>query len=270
MESIPARTAAGVALGVGDRPPKSLVRLVDPRRQLRLGERGRARVDAGRHPTARGRELEAIGAGLELLAHGAPDVIEPVGLAADEPAMPARHADDRPGGPHPRSGHPARGDRLAKADGHAGARSDVPHGGDARVEGLPGVRRGRPREVRDWDRRRALHVLGLGRERQVHVAVDEAGHERSTLKIDDLGLAAGGRASDGRDLASLQRHVDADARLRASAVEETGIPEDRPGRGVGHYDLPDSAGVGAGARRCGMSAVDDITRVRDARVPRAS
>ena len=78
---------ARIALGVGDRAPEGLVRLLDAGGQLRLGEGGRARVDAGGHAAAGGRELEAVGAGLELLAHRAAHLVGPVGLPADEPAM---------------------------------------------------------------------------------------------------------------------------------------------------------------------------------------
>ena len=219
---------ARVPLGMGDRPPKRLVRLVDAGCQLHLGEGGGAWVDAGGHPAAGGRELDAVGAGLELLAHRAPHVVGPVGLPADEPAMAPRHADDGPGRAHPRPGYAASGDRLAEPDGHARPRTDVADAGDADREGLPGVRRGGPGEVGHRNRRGPLHLLGLGGEREVHVAVDEPRHERSPLELDDLGVADGDGAAHARDPAAFQHDIDARARRGAGSIDEARIADDRP------------------------------------------
>ena len=77
-------------------------------RQLRVaGDRAFGQDAAGRN------QLDAIGAGPHLLAHGFTRVPRRIDGATDRPAVTAGHAEHRPGGAHTRAGNAPFFDRVA-------------------------------------------------------------------------------------------------------------------------------------------------------------
>ena len=95
-------------------------------------------LHARRHHAAGGEDLDDVGAGPELLAHGLAHLVGPVGLAADQlPAVAARDADALARAQHARPGNGPAADGVAHAQLGVVAPAQVAHGGDAGLDRLP-------------------------------------------------------------------------------------------------------------------------------------
>src|SRR5207302_1588476 len=81
------------SVGVGGGLASSLVGFIDTSAKLLIGELLRARLDPRRHHTPGGDQFDAVGACLELLAHGSTHVVWAVCLATKPIAVAAGHAD---------------------------------------------------------------------------------------------------------------------------------------------------------------------------------
>ena len=151
--------------------------------QLVVAELLRARLDARRHHAARGNELDAVGARLELLADGLAHVVWPVGLAADPCAVAAGHADGQVGGDDARPFDEARGLRVAQRRIGPWPAAERRHRGEARARAC--CARGSPRA--SSQRVRLLHLgqpVRATAHREVDVAVDQTGQQRGVGRID--------------------------------------------------------------------------------------
>ena len=214
--------------GVGGRAAAGLARLLDGGAHLVERELGRIGLDARGHDPAGGEDLDDVGAGLELLAHGLARVVGTIGLAADQvPAVAARHADALAGAQHARAGDEPLPDGVAHAQLGVLATAEVAHGGDAGLHRLPGAQRGLDDGQRLGVTLQAGGGIGLATEAEVHVHVDEAGQEREAVQAQrGAGRRLGG-AHHRADAAVLDDDGAAGHRRRPGAVEQQRAGEDR-------------------------------------------
>ena len=215
------------AHGVRGRPAAGLARLLDAGHDLVARELGGVRLHPGRHHAAGGEELDDVGAGLELLAHGLAHVVGAIGLAADQvPAVAAGHADTAPGAQDPRARDEAVADGVPHAQLGVVAAAEVAHGRHAGLQRLP-----RPQHRLDHGHRVrvALHRrgrIGLAAEAQVHVHVDQPGQQRQPVQPQGRAGRRVARRHDGADAALLDDHRAPRHRWRTAAVEQQGAGQD--------------------------------------------
>ena len=222
---------AGDALAVRGDAVALAMRLLHQRRDLAAGELRRVGVLELDAAGARGHHLDEIRAQAQLLAHRAPHVVGPVGLAVHAlepaPARPGR-GDDAPAREHARAAEGSVAHRLACLDDDVPVRADVAHGGDAAAEHLAQVG-GEHVPVDARPQRLGARLGGWTVGLEMGVRVDQARHQRAPLELDrprTLGDAIGGGADRG-DATVLHQHRRRVAERRAGAVEESpaGQPE---------------------------------------------
>jgi hypothetical protein len=170
---MPSRPWACAATGFVD--PSGLGR---DHRELLHGELGVPGRRTARHEPAGGHHLDQVGAALVVGADDAAQVVLAVGFAAHEPAVPAGDGDRGPRDHHPGAPGQALGDGVPHDHVQVGPRAQVAGGGHAHAEQVPRVAQ----------HQHQLLLVGLGAhprgrirpavEPEVHVAVDQPGHDR--------------------------------------------------------------------------------------------
>ena len=167
-----------------------------------LGVHARGHHAAGRH------DLDQVGAGMDLLAHGLDHLLDAVGDAAGAVAVAARHADHAPGAAHGGAKETAAVVGVANGELDIVLAAAVAHGGDAAFQRAAHELHA---AHRDLGRGHAvLHRAGiaLGAAQRMDMAVDDAGDQRAARCVDLVAREARelGRGSDALDLAVLLQH----------------------------------------------------------------
>jgi hypothetical protein len=200
--------------------------------------------DVAEHAAGRG-ELDHVGACRNLLAHGAAAVVGAVAHvghggadrvlestvdAVDRETVPGGDRDARTRRDDGRTGEASGVDRVAKRSDHARSAAEIPNGGKARQQRLPGIQQPGIGGVfvieRVLQQPRLKPVVHAA---QVHVHVDEAGEHRAVAKIDDPGAGHVDEAvAHGGDLLPLHDHADLASRRAAGDCEQSsGVDHDR-------------------------------------------
>ena len=205
---------AALAVGVGGDFPAHGVRSLDDGFQLLFGELLLETGRRVRQHAAGGRDLDEVGAFLDLLAHGAPAIIGAVadgrtgegghdaGRIAVDVAVTAGDGNRRTGCAQARAGHGAARNGIAQAEDGIIRAADILHGREAGFQRLQ--RKGRA--VEGDVHIRILEFLDPAFRPvlagDVDMAVDQARQDVSFLEVDDGILLRRGEARrDGNDAA---------------------------------------------------------------------
>jgi len=201
----------------------------------------------GGHGAPRGHDLDLVHVVAELLARRLAHLVGPIGDHPDHTqaavdgldplgaptlvAVAARLGEGTPGDEQARSRVETACHRLSEA---IVGSPRIPHGSEALLEGLLDAPERLGRD--EAGRMVAMLLRGVALHRaHVHVGVGEAGHERAPLEIERLHVAAEradlARGDHVLDALALQHHRGAFDGLRARAVDEEGVGQDREGDG---------------------------------------
>jgi hypothetical protein len=223
------------------------VRLGDDGVHLLLGQLGDVhRIGQGEH-AARGHELDEVGAILDLIAHRRAAfrraVADPLDGAGRLDAVrregglvgvPARRADGVVGDQHARPFRDPGVDGVAQAERHVVDRADVAHGGEAGLQGPPGVEGGVV-GLLGGEAHDVLEEVAVPVVRHLHVevdvGVDEAGQEGRVAEVDHP--RAGRRRQVLADLGDVipldDHHAGGQGALRGGGEDARGLEHDRRG-----------------------------------------
>lgn len=180
----------GSAMGVGGDGPPEPVRLGDGGGDLVGGELGMPGCRPTGHEPARCHHLDDVRPRSHVNVGRLADLIDPVRLAAHEPAVTARRRDGAGGNEEPGSRHVARRDRLLHVDVEEIAGAELPGRRHPGIEEFTG---GGSHAEKELGIVPGLHVGdgGVGAvEPEVDVGVDEPGEE-GPGNLDVLGVGAG-------------------------------------------------------------------------------
>ena len=181
-----------------------VVRDLDRGAQLVEGELDGARVLGLRRQHRPGRHhLDEVGPSGQLTPRGGPHGVGAVGHLVHPRVVVDRRGGDRQQPAceeHPRAASQALADRVAHRHLHVVPAADVAHGRDAGAQRPLGRGRGVERHRSIAARRGCDRIAGVGGQREVHVAVDQAGQQPRPGHVDHvvIGVATRTRA-DRRD-----------------------------------------------------------------------
>src|SRR5882724_7718745 len=155
-----------------------------------------------------------------------PRVIRPIRLAADPPAVAARHADGLAGGEDARPGGPSLIHCAPHRHLHIIAAAEVAHGGHARLHRLARAQERADRGDGGGLVPERAHRIRLRAQAEVDVTIDEAGQERVAGEIHAVAAGSLRGVHHRRDAALLHHHRAAAHGLGAGAVDEGRAHED--------------------------------------------
>ena len=211
------------AVGVRGEGLRGAVGLGGGDAHLVLAELHGVGAEPGPDDPARGHELDQVGAGLELLAHGAAHGVGAVGLAPDGPAVAAGGGKPVPGGVDARPAGVAVVEGVAEPEDDRRDAADVARGRHAVREQPLGAMRCAERLVGVRPRVGVLERARGGVEAEVGVGVDEAGDRRGAGGVEQR-LVAVEAGADLDEAAVAHAHVDAREHL-AGAVDQAQVAD---------------------------------------------
>src|SRR5439155_7726065 len=123
-----------------------------------------------------------VGTRLELLPDGLSHVVRPVGLAAEAPAVAARHADAPGRGEDAGTGDQPGRHGVAHRQRDPVHAAEIAHRGDAGLDRLLGAEDRLDRPDRDRVLEQHPGRIGLATKTEVEVTVDEPGKQREAVE----------------------------------------------------------------------------------------